>query len=89
MYGGLGVSDVHRIKALEGENRKLKQLADEQALVIETLKGPHQQRGWLLDIALLLISFSSLGPSQGFGGEGKIQRKIWERQIDKSEEKMI
>ena len=47
MYGGLGVSDVQRIKALEEENRKLKQLAGEQALVIETLKEQPQQRGWL------------------------------------------
>jgi len=47
MYGGLGVSEVRRIKALEDENRKLKQLAGEQALVIETMKDHQKQRGWL------------------------------------------
>ena len=48
MYGGLGVSDVQRIKALEEESQKLKQLAGEQARAIETLKEQHKQRGWLL-----------------------------------------
>lgn len=38
MYGGLGVPKVRRIKQLEEENRKLKQLAGEQALVIQTHK---------------------------------------------------
>ena len=47
MYGGLGVSDLQSIKALGDENRKLKQLAWEQALVIETLKKQHQKRGRL------------------------------------------
>lgn len=47
MYGGLGVSEVRRIKALEEENRKLKHLAGEQALVIETMKDYQKQRGWL------------------------------------------
>ena len=47
MYGGMGVSEVRRIKELEEENRKLKQLAGEQALVIETLKEHQKKRGWL------------------------------------------
>lgn len=47
MYGGLGVSEVKRIKELEEENRRLKQLAGEQALVIETLKEYQKKRGWL------------------------------------------
>lgn len=47
MYGGLGVSEVRRIKELEEENRKLKQLAGEQALVIDTLKEYQKKRGWL------------------------------------------
>ena len=37
-YGGLGVPEVRRIKQLEEENRKLKQLAGEQALVIQAQK---------------------------------------------------
>ena len=47
MYGGLGVSEVQRIKQLEEENRKLKQLAGEQALVIEGMKEYQRKRGWL------------------------------------------
>lgn len=35
---GLGVSDARRLKALEGENARLKKLMAEQALVIEGLK---------------------------------------------------
>lgn len=38
------VGEVQRIKALEEEKRKLKQLAGEQALVIETLKE-YQKNG--------------------------------------------
>ena len=47
MYGGLGVTEVKRIKELEDENRKLKELAGEQALVIDTLKQYQKKRGWL------------------------------------------
>ena len=47
MYGGVGVSEVRRIKELEEENRKLKQLAGEQALVIATMKDYQKQRWWL------------------------------------------
>jgi len=37
-YGGMEVSDARRLKALEGENAKLKRLVAEQLLVIEGLK---------------------------------------------------
>jgi putative transposase len=47
MYGGLGVSEVKRIKELEKENRRLKELAGEQALAIETLKEYQKERGLL------------------------------------------
>ena len=47
MYEGLGASEVRRIKELEDENRKLKQLAGEQALVIDTQKEVMKKRGWL------------------------------------------
>lgn len=46
-YGGLGVSEIKRIKELEEENRRLKQLAGEQALVIEAMKEYQKKRGWL------------------------------------------
>ena len=45
MYGGLGVSEVRRIKELQDENRTLKQLAGEQALVIETMKRKFRSNG--------------------------------------------
>ena len=37
-YGGLEVSDAKRLKALEDENRRLKQMVAEQALDIQGLK---------------------------------------------------
>ena len=37
-YGGLELSDVRRLKALEVENRKLKQLLAEQVLDNQALK---------------------------------------------------
>ena len=46
-YGGLGVSEIKRIRELEDENRRLKQLAGEQALVIEAMKEYQKKRGWL------------------------------------------
>ena len=38
-YGGLGVSEIQRIRELEKENRQLKQLAGDQALAIQILQG--------------------------------------------------
>jgi len=37
-YAGLTVSELRRLKALEDENRRLKQIVAEQALDIRTLK---------------------------------------------------
>lgn len=37
-YGGLAVSDVHRLKILEGENRRLKTLLAEAQLDMAMLK---------------------------------------------------
>ena len=37
-YAGMSVSDVKRLKALEEENRRLKQIVGEQALDIRALK---------------------------------------------------
>jgi len=37
-YGGMGVPDAQRLKALEDENRKLKRLVADQALDILALK---------------------------------------------------
>ena len=38
-YGGMAVSDVKRLKELESENRKLKQLVGEKELDIVALKA--------------------------------------------------
>jgi putative transposase len=38
-YGGLEVSEARRLRQLEDENRRLKQMVAEQALDIQTLKG--------------------------------------------------
>ena len=37
-YAGMAISDLRRLKALEAENRRLKQLVAEQALDNQTLK---------------------------------------------------
>lgn len=47
MYGGMEASQVRRIKELEEENRKLKQLLGEQSLVIDTLKEYSKKKGWI------------------------------------------
>lgn len=38
-YGGLQVSEARRLRQLEEENRRLKQMVAEQALDIQALKG--------------------------------------------------
>ena len=38
-YAGLEVSDVKKLRQLEGENRRLKQMVAEQALDIQALKA--------------------------------------------------
>ena len=38
-YGGLEVSEARRLRSLEEENRRLKQMVAEQALHIQALKG--------------------------------------------------
>ncbi len=37
-YGGMGVSDAKRLRALEEENRRLKRVVADQALNIQVLK---------------------------------------------------
>jgi putative transposase len=38
-YGGMSVSDARRLKMLEAENRRLKQIVGEQSLDIQALKA--------------------------------------------------
>jgi putative transposase len=37
-YGGVGISEARRLKALEDENRKLKRIVADQALNLQVLK---------------------------------------------------
>ena len=46
MYGGMETSQIRKIKALEDENRRLKQVVGEQALVIDTMKQFSKKKGW-------------------------------------------
>ena len=45
MYGNLGVAEVQRIKQLEAENKKLKELAGDQALAIQVLNEYIKKKG--------------------------------------------
>lgn len=47
MYGGLGVSEVQRIKQLERENAELKKLAGEQALALQVQREMMKKKGWI------------------------------------------
>ncbi len=47
MYGGLGVSEVQRIKQLEKENTELKKLAGEQALALQVQRDMMKKKGWI------------------------------------------
>src|SRR5919112_4788374 len=44
-YGGMELSDMQRLKALEDANRRLKQIVAEQTLDIEALKAVGQENG--------------------------------------------
>jgi putative transposase len=44
-YGGMSVEDAVRLKALEKENTRLKELAGAQALIIEEFKVQLKKRG--------------------------------------------
>ena len=45
MYGAMGISEIQRNKQLEAENRKLKQLAGDQALAIQVLQEHIKKKG--------------------------------------------
>ena len=47
-YGGLEVSEAQRLKSLEDENRRLKQLVADLSLDKEALKGIVRKNGWSL-----------------------------------------
>ena len=43
-YGGMEVNDAKKLRGLEEENRRLKQLVAEQALDIQILKDVHSKK---------------------------------------------
>lgn len=47
-YGGLEISEAQRLKGLEDENRRLKQLVAELSLDKEALKAIVRKNGWSL-----------------------------------------
>ena len=47
-YGGLEVSEAQRLRCLEDENRRLKQLVADLSLDKEALKGIVRKNGWSL-----------------------------------------
>ena len=47
-YGGMDVSDAQRLKSLEDENRRLKQLVADLSLDKEALRGIVRKNGWSL-----------------------------------------
>ena len=49
-YGEMEVSEVQRLKALEDENRRLKQLVADLSLDKEALKGIVRKNGWSLPV---------------------------------------
>jgi putative transposase len=49
-FGGMDVSEAHRLKALEDENRRLKLLVAELSLHGEALKGVIRKNGWGLPV---------------------------------------
>lgn len=46
MYGGVSGNEVARLKKLEDENRRLKQLAGDQALAIQIMREELGKKGW-------------------------------------------
>jgi putative transposase len=49
-YGGLEVSEAQRLKQVEDENRKLKQLVADLSLDREALKAVIRKNGWSLPV---------------------------------------
>lgn len=45
-YGGVEMKEVQRLKDLEKENKRLKQLAGDQALAIQLMKEELAKKGW-------------------------------------------
>ena len=49
-YGGMEINEAQRLKSLEDENRRLKQLVADLSLDKEALKGIVRKNGWSLPV---------------------------------------
>jgi putative transposase len=49
-YGGMDVAEAQRLKGLEDENRRLKQLVPDLSLDKEVLKSVIRKNGWSLPV---------------------------------------
>ena len=49
-YGGLDVNEAQRLRQLEDENHRLKQLVADLSLYREALKGVIRKNGWSLPV---------------------------------------
>lgn len=49
-YGGMDVSEAQKLKAMEDENRRLKQLVADLSLDKEALKSVVRKNGWSLPV---------------------------------------
>ena len=49
-YGGMDVSEAQRLRAMEDENRRLKQLVADLSLDREALKAVIRKNGWSLPV---------------------------------------
>ncbi len=49
-YGGMDVSEAHRLKALDDENRRLKTLVADLSLDKEMLRAVIRKNGWSLQV---------------------------------------
>jgi len=49
-YGGLDVSEAHRLRQMEDENRRLKALVADLSLDKEALKAVIRKNGWSLPV---------------------------------------
>ena len=45
-YGGMDMNELKRLRELEKENSRLKELVGDQALIIEDWKKELKKRGW-------------------------------------------
>jgi len=63
-YGGMEVGEAQRLRSLEDENRRLKQLVADLSLDKEALKAIVRKNGWSFGIEL--VKHGTDGPARSF-----------------------